>query len=90
MNQNGNNMYGLPTDIKYCHKCNVINQKPTSTNEYLHDINTKQIPIYFDKDSICHACRSVEKKWNNKINWDERKRNFLDLIEKYKNFWWTI
>tara|TARA_B100001121_G_C18670773_1_gene613678 strand:- start:376 stop:1635 length:1260 start_codon:yes stop_codon:yes gene_type:complete len=86
MKQNGNNMYGLPTDIKYCHKCNVINQKPTSTNEFLHDINTKQIPIYFDKDNICHACRSVEKKWNSKINWDEREKELLDLIEKYKNF----
>ena len=39
------NKFGLPSEVKYCVKCNVINQRPTSTNEYLHDKFTKQIPI---------------------------------------------
>lgn len=80
------NMYGLPTEIKYCKKCNVINQKPTSTNEYNHDINTDQIPIKFNKKDICFACETVEKKWNKKINWDEREKELIDLLEKYKDF----
>ena len=79
-------MYGLPTEIKYCKKCNVINQKPTSTNEYNHDINTDQIPIKFNKKDICFACDTVEKKWNKKINWDEREKELIDLLEKYKDF----
>lgn len=79
-------MYGLPTEIKYCKKCNVINQKPTSTNEYNHDINTDQIPIKFNKKDICFACETVEKKWNKKINWDEREKELIDLLEKYKDF----
>ena len=33
-------MYGLPLEVKYCVKCNVTNQKPTSTNEYKHDKDT--------------------------------------------------
>ena len=44
--------FGLPTEIKYCTKCNIINQKPTSTNEYLHDKFTKQIPIEFDENNV--------------------------------------
>lgn len=80
------NMYGLPTQIKYCKKCNVINQKPTSTNEYNHDINTNQIPIKFNKEDICFACESVEKKWNKKINWEEREKELIDLLEKYRDF----
>ena len=79
-------MYGLPTEIKYCKKCNVINQRPTSTNEYNHDINTDQIPIKFNKKDICFACDTVEKKWNKKINWDEREKELIDLLEKYKDF----
>jgi len=35
--------YGLPLEVKYCVKCNVTNQKPTSINEYQHDKNTLQI-----------------------------------------------
>ena len=80
------NMYGLPTQIKYCKKCNVINQRPTSTNEYNHDINTNQIPIKFNKEDICFACESVEKKWNKKINWEEREKELIDLLEKYRDF----
>tara|TARA_B110000027_G_scaffold20010_1_gene21022 strand:+ start:152 stop:1408 length:1257 start_codon:yes stop_codon:yes gene_type:complete len=80
------NMYGLPDEIKYCSKCNVINQKPTSTNEYDHDTNTKQMPIKFDENNVCYACKSVEKKWNKKIDWDEREKELIDLLKKYKNF----
>ena len=44
--------YGLPLEVKYCEKCNVTNQKPTSINEYQHDRDTLQIPINFDKNNI--------------------------------------
>lgn len=76
------NMYGLPGEIKYCSRCNIINQKPTSTNEYDHDTNTKQIPIKFDENEVCYACKSVEKKWNNKIDWNEREKRAHRLIRK--------
>ena len=33
---------GLPLEVKYCQKCNLINQRPTSINEYFHK-NKKQI-----------------------------------------------
>ena len=39
--------------------------------------------IVFDKDGICNACSHSEKK--NKINWQERKDEFLRLVEKIKN-----
>ena len=29
------NKNGLPLEIKYCKNCNLINQRPTSINEYL-------------------------------------------------------
>ena len=76
-----NPKFGLPTEIKYCNKCNVINQRPTSTNEYLHDKNTKQITIEFNEDDICYACRSVEEKWNGKIDWGESQTLYYMSIK---------
>jgi len=80
------NKFGLPSKIKYCSKCNVINQRPTSTNEYLHDKFTKQIPIEFDENNVCYACKTVEKKWDGKIDWREREKELIELCKKYKNF----
>ena len=77
--------YGLPKEVKYCVKCNVTNQQPTSTNEYKHDKDTLQIPISFDKNDVCYACKTVEKKWDGSIDWKEREKELIDLCDKYKN-----
>jgi N-acetyl sugar amidotransferase len=78
--------FGLPSEIKYCIKCNVINQRHTSTNEYLHDKSSKQIPIDFDENNICYACKSVDKKWNGEIDWIEREKELIDLCDQYRDF----
>lgn len=43
--------------------------------------NTKP-DLFFDEDRVCDACRSAELK--NKIDWDARRKEFEDLIKKYK------
>ena len=77
--------FGLPSEIKYCIKCNVINQRPTSTNEYLHDKSSKQIPIDFDENNTCYACKSVDKKWSGEIDWIEREKELIDLCDQYRD-----
>ena len=84
-NNTGVGKYGLPKEVKYCVKCNVTNQKPTSTNEYKHDKDTIQIPISFNKNDVCHACKIVEKKWDGSIDWEEREKELIDLCNKHKN-----
>ena len=81
-----NSMFGMPIEVKYCVKCNVTNQTPTTTNEYKHDKNTKQIPIEFDENNVCHACKVNEKKWNGEVNWKEREKELIELSKRYKNF----
>ena len=78
--------FGMPKDVKFCTKCNLSNQRPTSTNEFKHDALTKQIPVAFNKDNICSACEAVEKKFNAKINWEEREKELIELCKKYKDF----
>ena len=77
---------GLPSEVKFCKKCLLSNQKPTSTNELLHNKDTIQIPIEFDNEGVCYACRSVEKKFNNTIDWKLREKELIDLSKKYKDF----
>ena len=85
-NKNFNSMYGMPKEVKYCVKCNVTNQTPTTTNEYEHDKNTQQIPIEFNENDICYACVINEKKWNGKVDWQERENELIELSNKFKNF----
>lgn len=39
--------------------------------------------VVFDAEGVCNACRNAENKAS--INWGERKREFLDTIEKYRS-----
>ncbi|WP_139452611.1 N-acetyl sugar amidotransferase [Campylobacter armoricus] len=52
----------------FCKKCVMPNTKPD---------------LHFDENGICDACRSQEAK-NYEINWQEREKEFFDLIKKYK------
>lgn len=38
--------------------------------------------IFFDGQGVCNACRYAEKK--RKIDWEERKKEFIKLIESYR------
>ena len=77
--------YGLPSKVKYCVRCNISNQQPTSTNEYKHDQDTTQITIDFDVDNVCAACKSNDVKWDGTINWDDREKELKELSLKFKN-----
>lgn len=39
--------------------------------------------LYLDSEGICNACRSYEERKN--INWVARKRELLDVLEKYRS-----
>ncbi len=78
-------VYGLPKKIKYCIKCNISNQQPTSTNEFKHDKDTVQLTIDFGNDGICSACKANEIKWNGTINWSDREKELIELCDRFRN-----
>ena len=59
--------------VTYCKKCLMPSTKPYLT---------------FDQEGICNACESSDKKGKNKnenpIDWDEREKEFNDLIDWVK------
>lgn len=55
--------------MRFCNKCVMPDTKPD---------------LYFDDEGVCDACRSAERK-ESLIDWDERRRAFEEIIEKYRS-----
>ena len=67
--KNTKKMFNLPSEIKFCTKCVMSNQRPRIT---------------FDEDGVCNACRYWEAKENGTIDWNERERLLKDTLDRYR------
>jgi N-acetyl sugar amidotransferase len=74
--------YGLPTEVKFCKRCVMSNQRPASTIEFKHTIASKKTTLHFDQEEICDACRVAEQK--EKIDWKKREDQLLALLGKHR------
>lgn len=61
-------MYNLPTEVKFCKKCTMSNQRPRIT---------------FDEEGVCSACRFSEYK-NTKVDWKLREKELRDLCDRFR------
>ncbi len=75
--------FGLPSNIEFCVKCAISNQRPVSEKEFTHNINTKKKTVKF-KNGICSGCEVVERK-KKVIDWKEREKELIDLCNKYRS-----
>lgn len=66
--KNTQQRYNLPSEVKYCKKCTISNQRPRIT---------------FDEEGICSACKFAEFK-KEKINWQEREEELKTMLDKYR------
>jgi N-acetyl sugar amidotransferase len=82
MKQELETYYGLPADVKFCKKCVMSNQRPASTVEFKHTIDSKKTTMQFDEEGVCDACRMAEEK--EKIDWKKREDELLRLLDKYR------
>ena len=74
--------YGLPEEVKFCSKCVMSNQRPASAVEFKHTKDSKKVTMNFDSEGVCDACRHSEQK--DKIDWDEREKELVALLDKYR------
>ncbi|WP_438426169.1 N-acetyl sugar amidotransferase [Aquimarina macrocephali] len=74
--------YGLPEEVKFCTKCVMSNQRPTSAIEFKHTKDSKKTTMNFDEDGVCDACRTAEIKDN--IDWGMREEELVKLLDKYR------
>ena len=75
--------YGLPRKVKFCKKCVISNQRPSSAIEFKNKKNDKKKVIHFDENQICSACRFNKLK-EEKINWSNREQNLKELLSPKK------
>ena len=74
--------YGLPSQVKFCNRCVMSNQKPNSTPEFKHKLTNKKATLKIDETGVCSACRIAESKET--INWDDREKQLLKLLDKHR------
>ena len=74
--------YGLPLDVKFCKKCTMNNQRPSSSIEFKQKTDERKRTLAFGEDGICEACRYAEKKKS--INWLDRHKELEALCEKFR------
>ena len=74
--------YGLPLDVKFCSKCTISNQRPSSSIEFKNTKDAKKETINFSEDGICDACRYAEIKKD--IDWKSREIELIAVCNKYR------
>ena len=79
---NNEAFYGLDPEVKFCRKCVISNQRPSSTVEF-KNLGKKKETISFDDEGICAACRYAEIK--NTIDWEKREQELVELCSQYRS-----
>lgn len=74
--------YGLPSEVRFCTRCVMSNQRPSSSVEFKHTKAHQHSVLKFDEANICDACRVAERK--QQIDWKERERELVDLLAQYR------
>ncbi len=66
--KNTQDRYKLPTEVVYCTKCTISNQRPRIT---------------FNAEGVCSACQYAEFK-KNEIDWKKREDELIQLLNRFK------
>ena len=67
--KNTQERYNLPSEVKFCKKCTISNQRPR---------------IKFDENGICSACNFAEYK-KNSINWKKREEELVEMLDRFRS-----
>ena len=82
--ENNKSFFGLPDEVKFCKKCVISNQRPSSTIEFRNEIGEKKKVINFNNEGVCSACIYHEEKEKG-INWSDREQKLYDLLSKFRS-----
>lgn len=76
--------WGLPLDVRFCTKCVISNQRPSSVVETGNFKESAHPTINFDKNGVCDACNYANLK-HHEINWKQREIELRELLNKYRS-----
>jgi N-acetyl sugar amidotransferase len=83
MSNNTDVFYGLPTQVKFCKKCVISNQRPSSTVEFKNTKGETKKVINFNEDGICSACVYHQEKETD-IDWESRDEKLKKLLDRFR------
>jgi len=66
--KNVQEMYNLPSEVRYCKKCTITNQRPRIT---------------FNEEGVCTACQFAQHK-NSQIDWINRGKELAELCDRFR------
>jgi N-acetyl sugar amidotransferase len=75
--------YGLPSQVVFCKRCVMSNQRPASTQEFRHNKTSKKTTLAIDANGICDACRNQDQK--ELIDWAKREDQLVQLLDKHRS-----
>ena len=76
-------LFGLPSEVRFCVRCVISNQRPNSALEYKHVQGSKKVTIKFNEDGVCDACLLAEQK-ESKINWESRETELMEVCNRFR------
>ena len=72
-------LFNLPKKVKFCSKCLMSNQRPSSFVEYKHDKKrTGAGYLNIGSENLCDACVIAEQK--NKVDWKQREKELRKIL----------
>ncbi len=74
--------YGLPTEVRFCQRCVMSNQRPSSYPEFKHTKERITPTLNIGEDGICDACRYAEVKED--IDWEAREQELAKLCDQHR------
>ena len=83
-NKPNKSFYEKPSEVIFCKKCLMSNQRPGSTIEFKNVRNKGKSFLGFNKEGICSACEYKKIK-DNDIDWEEREVLLKQLCDKYRS-----
>ena len=75
-------LFGLPEEVRFCKRCIMSNQRPSSYPEFKHTANRITPTLHIDQEGICDACRFADVK--EQIDWEAREKELVKLLDKHR------
>ena len=76
-------LHGLPSEVVFCKKCVMSNQRPASTPEFSKEKTSDTASASFGADGVCDACKFAELKQS--FDWTERKLLLEELCDRNRS-----
>lgn len=74
--------FGLPSEVRFCNRCVMSNQRPSATVEFKNTDDKKVMLV--DDEGVCAACREHERKWGT-YDYVARQKKLEEILDQHRS-----